>query len=224
MKPLLLKLLKRRKFLQGLGLSALSFTLLSQNTQANDKTKKPKYSLEVSSHGGAPKDPSKFKLFEKDWQLKFFVKEGEILECRPAEKIFEDIANNRLDEVDKRVKHIIFSGGDVIDYNLWDLKQNPKYISGLFEAGKREPLIDISGTTKDKPIKLKQLLEEGIKKLNIKEEDSVVVYFNACRSPAEQPPTPAEQPKPEPKPEPKPSICYSAPNHPNGPTPCTKPV
>ncbi len=33
MKPLLLKLLKRRKILQGLGLSAFSFALLSQNTQ-----------------------------------------------------------------------------------------------------------------------------------------------------------------------------------------------
>lgn len=174
-----LKLLKRRKFLQRLGLSALSFTLLlSQSTRVRSQTT---YILQVSSHGGFfTENKSTFTLFEKNWEVKYFVREGECLDYDESIEIFKELADNNIPAVDGRVVETSSSGDSITDYDLWDL-EDENYPSGVLKAGEVTPIVDIAGTTEDNPIKFSELLNQAIQTLGIKEEDKVVVYFNACR-------------------------------------------
>lgn len=177
-----LKMLKRRQFLQGFGLSTLSFffTFLSQNKQV--RAQGITWTLEVVSHGAPPADNSNFTLFENNWQLKFFTKEGETLDFRDAFNIHGFFKIDQISEVESRVKNIKFSGARVLDYEIWlDEEDEEELPSGVYKAGEETPFMGINGSL-DQPIRLSEVLNQVIDQLDINnEEDTVVVYFNACR-------------------------------------------
>jgi hypothetical protein len=135
--------------------------------------------LQVSGHG---EDQGKGEYpVAKNWEYKFFVKMGEVLDYPKSEDIYKELAANNLPAVNKRVVHTYFEGGEIDNYAIWDLKDS-NYVSGVLQAGSTQSVVDISGTTEHKPIYLANLLALAVEALNINVgRDTVTVYFNACR-------------------------------------------
>jgi hypothetical protein len=142
------------------------------------------YTLQFSSHGsskyhnGSP--TNKFTLFAKDLVVHYFVRDGEILDYQESIDIYNELVSNDLGKVNTRIKDTKPTGAAVTNYVMWDLK-DPKYVSGSLKVGEDQPIVDIAGYTHQKPILFNALLQQTLDKLGVKEEDKVVVYFNACR-------------------------------------------
>ena len=137
------------------------------------------YAIQVSSHG---QSTGKTFTAEDNFVYNFFVKQGLPL-CYPtSEQIYKDLAANKIADVEKKVQQKLFAGAKVEDYNLWSLN-DPKYVSGVLEAGSTKAVVDISKHTPTSPISLSALIKQAINKLGIKVgTDKVTVYYNACRS------------------------------------------
>jgi len=142
------------------------------------------YTLQFSSHGSSKYynggDTNKFTLFAKDLVVHYFVREGEILDYQESIDIYNELVSNDLGKVNTRIKDTKSTGAAVTNYVMWDLK-DPNYVSGSLKVGEDKPIVDIDGYTHQKPILFNALLQQTLDKLGAKEEDKVVVYFNACR-------------------------------------------
>jgi len=137
------------------------------------------FTLQVSGHG-EDQDNGTFPI-ANNWEFKFFVAMGEILDDPTSELIYQELAANDLTAVNKRVRQTYFEGNDVVDYAMWDL-QNANYVSGVLKAGSNQSVVDIDGTTQQNPILLSNLLALAVEELGINVGvDTVIVYFNACR-------------------------------------------
>ena len=137
------------------------------------------FNLQVSGHG----EDQTLGSFPaaKNWQFKFFVAMGETLDYPTSELIYEELVANDLAAVNKRVRQTYFEGADIVNYAMWDLRDK-NYVSGVLQAGSNIPVVDIIGTTRQRPIKLTNLLALAVETLRIKVGvDTVNVYFNACR-------------------------------------------
>lgn len=163
---------------------AATLTQIAQsNSDSETKKKKQKVFLfQVSGHAGFdPKNKLEFTLPGPNWQVRFFTKEPAILDYQLSIDIFEELARSDVGAVNKKVKETAYATITALtDYEIWDL-EDPRYPSGTILVGDMAPTIDIAGTPVTTPIQFSTLLDLTQRQLDIKPEDKVVVYFNACR-------------------------------------------
>lgn len=142
------------------------------------------YRLQFSSHASASfsngSQVGMFVLYEEKLEVKYFVQPGEILDYDISIEIYNELVNNELDRVNKKVRNTKFYNSEVTDYVMWDL-ENPNYVSGSLIVGENTPIVDIAGTTFEKPIRFLGLLRQTLRELGANKEDEIIVYFNACR-------------------------------------------
>ncbi|MEH2247504.1 hypothetical protein [Nostoc sp.] len=150
------------------------------------------YPIQVSGHA-SPDYGNRFKIFGKGFTVRYFVKEGEVLDYQTSEDIYRLLyinTNQSLIQVNTLVKEMIIITDDpnhpdalksILNYNIWDLNDS-RYVSGTLLAGQNTAIVNIAGrTNQDNPIRFKDLLNETFDELNVISGDSVTVYFNCCR-------------------------------------------
>lgn len=139
------------------------------------------YIIQVSAHAREPANSPTMPVPE-NYTYNFFCKVGEILNWDQSVRIYEYLAHERYEEVDREVKYKIFGGGTVVNYDLWSLG-DPRYVSGTLRAGTTTALVDITQIDQTKPIGLAKLMAMTIRELReYNVNDQLIIYFNACRA------------------------------------------
>jgi hypothetical protein len=137
------------------------------------------FNLQVSGHG-EDQQAGTFPA-ATNWEFKFFVAMGQVLDYPTSELIYQELLANNLNAVNRRVRQTYFEGAEITNYAMWDL-EDPNYVSGVLVAGSGNPVVDIAGTTQQNPITLTNMLALAVEALGINVGvDTVTVYFNACR-------------------------------------------
>lgn len=151
--------------------------VLNQNQKHKNMAK---FILQVSAHGQYD-NKSQFPI-AKNWVYHFFSDKQQCVPYPLSEEIFQWFVKGELDKVNQKVIETRQSPKKVDNYVLWDL-QDPNYTSGVFQAGSKVPIVDITGVTYNDPISLSNLLTLAIEVLEIRiPRDEVIIYFNACRA------------------------------------------